>query len=152
MILGTPVGLVGSLRFCSELISRKPITTFQALSIDRLHWHLGLSFRDHDSQIAVTLGTGALEVLATELLNHVGDVNLGIHDFAEFAPVVCFRNSRTWSYTGHGVALTRPMMKVPHSDRPTSTSYATGAYAFKNGARITPVRSLSQVCCLILVL
>ena len=22
------------------------------------------------------------------LLNHVGDVNLGIHDFAEFAPVV----------------------------------------------------------------
>jgi hypothetical protein len=45
--------------------------------------------RDHDSQIAVTLGTGALEVLRHEgLLNHVGDVYFGVHDFAEFAPVI----------------------------------------------------------------
>ena len=28
--------------------------------LDRLHRHLGLPFGDHDSQIAVTLGTGAL--------------------------------------------------------------------------------------------
>ena len=36
---------------------RKPVTAFQAPPIDRLH---GLG--DHDSQIAVTPGTGALEV------------------------------------------------------------------------------------------
>ena len=65
---------------------RQPVTTLQALSIDRLHGHLGLTFGDHDSQIAVTLGTEALEYLVTGLMNHVGDVNLGIHDFAEFAP------------------------------------------------------------------
>jgi hypothetical protein len=41
----------------------KAITALQAPSIDRLHWHLCLSFRNHDSQITVTLGTGALEVL-----------------------------------------------------------------------------------------
>src|SRR5215475_11888466 len=49
------VGLV-SLTFSSNHNARKPITTLQAPSIDRLHG-------DHDSQIAVTLGTGALEVL-----------------------------------------------------------------------------------------
>ena len=48
---------------------RKPITTFQAPSIDRLHGHLGLPFGDHDSQIAVTLGTGALEVLGHSILS-----------------------------------------------------------------------------------
>ena len=73
--------------FAPNQYPRKPITTFQAPSIDRLHGHPGLPFGDHDSQIAVTLGTGALEVLGhAGLLNHVGDVNLGIHDFAEFAP------------------------------------------------------------------
>ena len=50
---------------------------------------LGLPFGDHDSQIAVTLGTGALEdIWPMGLLNHVGDVNLGIHHFAELSPVV----------------------------------------------------------------
>jgi len=28
--------------------------------------------------------------LAMGLLNHVGDINLGIHDFVEFPPVVLF--------------------------------------------------------------
>jgi len=28
-----------------------------------VHWHFGLPSWDHDSQIAITLGTGALEVL-----------------------------------------------------------------------------------------
>jgi hypothetical protein len=35
-----------------------------------------------------------------DLLNYVGDINLGIHDFAQFPSVVRLRNSRTWSYTG----------------------------------------------------
>ena len=39
------------------------ITTLQAPSVDRPHEHLGLPFRDHDSQIAVTLMTGAFEIL-----------------------------------------------------------------------------------------
>jgi hypothetical protein len=42
--------------------SWKPITALQAPSIDRLHGHLGLSLKDYDSQMAITLGTGALEV------------------------------------------------------------------------------------------
>lgn len=28
--------------------------------------------------------------MATALSNHIGDVNVGIHDFAEFPPVVSF--------------------------------------------------------------
>jgi hypothetical protein len=42
---------------------RKPIATFQAPAIDSLHGHLALPFGNHVSQIAVTLGTGALEAL-----------------------------------------------------------------------------------------
>ena len=41
----------------------KSIATRQTAPIDRLHRHLGLPFRDNDSQIAITLGTGALQVL-----------------------------------------------------------------------------------------
>jgi hypothetical protein len=68
---------------------RQPITTFQALSVDRLHGHPGLPFGDHDSQIAVTLGTGALKVcFATGLLNHDPDIYLGVQNFAQCAPVV----------------------------------------------------------------
>jgi hypothetical protein len=37
------------------------MTTFQAPSIDRLHG-LGLPFGYHDSQVAFTLGTGALRL------------------------------------------------------------------------------------------
>jgi hypothetical protein len=51
------------LRFSSEPTPKPTITTFQASAIDRLHGHLGLPFGDYDSQIAVTLGAGALEVL-----------------------------------------------------------------------------------------
>ena len=36
---------------------------------DRLHGHLGLSFGDHDSQIAVTLRAGALKVLGHSVLS-----------------------------------------------------------------------------------
>jgi hypothetical protein len=46
----------------------KVVTAFQAPSIDRLHGHLGLPFGDHDSQIAVTLGAGALEVFRHTVL------------------------------------------------------------------------------------
>jgi hypothetical protein len=49
--------------------TRNPITTFQAPSIDRLHGHVGLSFGDHDSQIVITLGTGALKVLGHSALS-----------------------------------------------------------------------------------
>src|SRR5215813_9316485 len=45
---------------------RKPITTFQTPAIDRLHGQLALPFGNHDSQAAVTLGTGALEILGHE--------------------------------------------------------------------------------------
>ena len=41
----------------------------EASPIDRLHWHLGLAFGDDDSQIAVTLGTGALEILGHSVLS-----------------------------------------------------------------------------------
>jgi hypothetical protein len=50
-------GLDSASVFSSNQHPRKPVTTFQAPSIDRLHGHLGLRFGDHDSQIAVTLGT-----------------------------------------------------------------------------------------------
>ncbi len=64
---------------------RKAVTTFQAPVIDRLHWQLGFPFGDHDSQIATwDRSVGG----TTGLLNHVGDVYLGIHDFTEFPPVV----------------------------------------------------------------
>jgi hypothetical protein len=56
-------------RFASNHYPRKPITTFQAPSVDRLHGHLDLPFGDHDSQIAVTLGTGAWEVLGRSALS-----------------------------------------------------------------------------------
>jgi hypothetical protein len=74
--------------FPSNQYPREAITTFHAPSIDRLYGHLDLPFGDHDSQIAATLGTGVVRTLATGLLNHVGDVNFGIHDFAEFPTVV----------------------------------------------------------------
>ncbi len=47
---------------------------------------LGLwgAFGDHD----YTWGQERWRYLATGLLNHVGDVNLGIHDFTEFSPTV----------------------------------------------------------------
>src|SRR4030095_4696759 len=44
--------------------SRKPITTFQAPSIDRLHWYLGLPFRNHNSQIVITPGQERCRYLA----------------------------------------------------------------------------------------
>jgi len=40
--------------------------------------------------MAKHLGQGRCRYLATGLLNHIGDVNVGIHDFAEFPPVVSF--------------------------------------------------------------
>ena len=57
------LGRLASKAFTSNQHPRKPITTFQAPSIDRLHGHLGLPFGDHDSQIAVPLETGTLWVL-----------------------------------------------------------------------------------------
>jgi hypothetical protein len=39
------------------------------------------------------------------LLNHVGDVNLGIHDFAEFAPVITLEERKDMSYTGPGALI-----------------------------------------------
>ena len=55
--------------FCSELeeltydLVEGAFRQEPSVSIDRLHWHLGLPFGNHDSQIAISLGTGALEVL-----------------------------------------------------------------------------------------
>jgi hypothetical protein len=78
------------LTFCSNQHPRKPIPTFQTPSIDRLHGHLGLPFRDHDSQIAVTLGTGALEVFGhsissrSQALVHHDPGNLKPEPFRQF--------------------------------------------------------------------
>src|SRR5262245_27482125 len=60
----------------SEQYPRKRIPAAQAPAINLLHRWLG----GHDSQVTFTLGTGPFEVLATGLLNHVGDVDLGIHE------------------------------------------------------------------------
>src|SRR5262249_14917478 len=54
--------------FPSNQHPRKPITALQSPSINRLNENLGLPFGDHDSQIAVTLGTGALEISGHGLL------------------------------------------------------------------------------------
>jgi hypothetical protein len=59
-----PYGTVGIRRYAQ--------TTFQAPSIDRLHVHLCLPFGDHDSQIAATLGTGALKYLAIQFCRWAG--------------------------------------------------------------------------------
>jgi hypothetical protein len=56
-------GLGSASVFSSNQYPRKPITTLQAPSVDRLHVDLGLSLGDQDSQIAVTPGTGSLELL-----------------------------------------------------------------------------------------
>jgi hypothetical protein len=54
--------------FCSELeeltydLVEGAFRQEPSVSIDRLHRHLGLPFGDHDSQIAITLGAGALKV------------------------------------------------------------------------------------------
>src|SRR5215468_5538574 len=53
----------GSPTFSHESTPTKAITTFQAPSVDRLNRHFVLPFGDHDSPIAITLGTGALEIL-----------------------------------------------------------------------------------------
>jgi hypothetical protein len=51
--------------FCSELeeltydLVEGAFRQEPSVSIDRLHRHLGLPFGDHNSQIAITLGTGA---------------------------------------------------------------------------------------------
>jgi hypothetical protein len=37
--------------------------------IDRLHWKFGLPFGNQDSQISVTLETGALEILRHSVLS-----------------------------------------------------------------------------------
>jgi hypothetical protein len=56
--------------FCSELeeltydLVEGAFRQEPSVSIDRLHRHLGLPFGNHDSQIAITLGTGALEILS----------------------------------------------------------------------------------------
>jgi hypothetical protein len=61
--------------FCSELeeltydLVEGAFRQEPSVSIDRLHRHLGLSFGDHDSQIAITLGTGALKVLRHSALS-----------------------------------------------------------------------------------
>jgi hypothetical protein len=47
------LGRSASKAFPSNQHPRQPITTFQALSIDRLHGHLDLSFGNHDSQIVL---------------------------------------------------------------------------------------------------
>jgi hypothetical protein len=55
--------------FCSELeeltydLVEGAFRQEPSVSIDRLHGHLGLPFGDHNSQIAITLGTGAIEIL-----------------------------------------------------------------------------------------
>jgi len=49
--------------------ARQPVTTFQATSIDRLHWHLGFPFGDHDSQVTVTLGSGAAQIFCHSVLS-----------------------------------------------------------------------------------
>jgi len=52
--------------FCSELeeltydLVEGAFRQEPSVSIDRLHGHLDLLFGDHDSQVAVTLATGAL--------------------------------------------------------------------------------------------
>ena len=95
----------------------------------------------HNSQIAVTLGTGRLEYLATELVNHVGDINLGIYDPSRsFRLWLCFRNSSTRLYTSRCTLIepkylpsahctARPIMVVPHRDKSTITP-CTGTCAF----------------------
>src|SRR6476660_8525305 len=77
---------MSSKKFSSNQHPRKPITTFQAPPIDCLHGQLGLAFGNHDSQVANTWERSVVDSWPPGLVNHVGDVNLGIHDFAEFAP------------------------------------------------------------------
>lgn len=52
-------------RFSANQHPRQPITTLQAPSVNRLHRHPSLLLRDHDSQKALTLGAGALEVFGS---------------------------------------------------------------------------------------
>ena len=84
------MSLVEERRLPSNHNPRKPITAFQAPPIDRLHGHLGLPFGDHDSQIAVTLGTGALEVFRhsvpsrTQAFVHHDPGNLQPEPFRQF--------------------------------------------------------------------
>ncbi len=56
-------------------------------------------------QCGPALGQERGKYLATGLLNHIRDVILGIHDFAEFPTWFRFRNSRTWSYTLRGTLI-----------------------------------------------
>src|SRR5262245_8385927 len=58
---------LASKAFPSDHNPSKPILISQAPPIDRLYGHLALSFGDHDSQIAVTLGTRGLEYLASRI-------------------------------------------------------------------------------------
>jgi hypothetical protein len=108
------------------------MTTLQAPSIDRLHG-------DHDSQIAVHLGQERWRYLATELLNQLGDVNLGIHDLVEFPFLVSLQETQERGrirdaliepkYFPSGHCTARPMMDIPHRDRSKSTPSDTAAFA-----------------------
>jgi hypothetical protein len=70
---------LASKSFSPNQYPRKAVAAFQAPAIDRL---LG----DHDSQVTVTLGTGALKVLADGTSESRRKYQLGSHDFAEFPP------------------------------------------------------------------
>ena len=61
--------------FCSELeeltydLVEGAFRQEPSVSIDRLHRHLGLPFGDHNSQIAITLGAGALQIFCHSVLS-----------------------------------------------------------------------------------
>lgn len=51
--------------------------------VDTEHGWIGIAFLDTEG---IWHGWYHCRYFAMGLLNHVGDVNLGVHDFAEFAP------------------------------------------------------------------
>jgi hypothetical protein len=74
------------------------------------------------------------------LLNHVGDINLGIHAFAEFPPAFHFKNSRTWSYTGPGALIEPKYFPSAHSTTKLMTDVPTQIQTNKHAVRNLCIR------------